>query len=181
MQRAHYLLSSTTSRPLIFSTEFHPVAMAHRQSASAMPIPLRDKIYTVVSLGSRRTRNHHCLYMNRIWHGDIADGLALRSRCRCSDTATFGRHRFRQIPHASCGFNPVWRGKRKASGIGPVLAMNGREMKATQQFDCLGQNCRPDNATRDLLSNPTQVQRNDELAGTRPAAIIQIGCQEEPL
>jgi hypothetical protein len=136
---------------------------------------------TFVNLGSRRIRNHHCLYMNRMWHGEIAGGLALRSRCRYSATATFARHLFRQIPHAFCGLNPVWRGKRKASGIGPVLAMNGFEMKATQQFDRLGQNCRPETITRDLLSNPTRVAHNDELAETFLATVIQIGCQEKSL
>jgi hypothetical protein len=119
--------------------------------------------------------------MKRMWHGEIAGGLALRSRCRYSATATFARHLFRQIPHASCAFNPVWRGKRKASGIGPVLAINGCEMKVTQQFDRLGQNCRPENITRDLPSNPTRVAHNDELAENFPAAAIQIGCQEKSL
>jgi hypothetical protein len=57
--------------------------------------------------------------------------------------------------------------------------MDGCEMKATQQFDRLGQNCWPENINRDLLSNPTQVQCNDELAETLPAAAIQIGCQEK--
>jgi len=51
--------------------------------------------------------------------------------------------------------------------------MNGCEMKATQQFDRLGQNCRPENITRDLLSNPTQAQYNDELAETLPVSVIQ--------
>jgi hypothetical protein len=74
-----------------------------------------------------------------------------------------------------------WREKRKAYGIGPVLAMNGCEMKATQQFDCLVQNYRPENITRDLPSNPTPVAHNDELAETLPTAAIQIGCQEESL
>jgi hypothetical protein len=53
---------------------------------------------TVVNLGSRRIRNHHCLYMNRMWHGEIAGGLALRSRCRYSATATFARHLFDRYP-----------------------------------------------------------------------------------
>ena len=136
---------------------------------------------TVVSLSSRRIRNHHCHYMNRKWHGEIAGGLALSSRCRYSGTATFARHLFRQISHASCGFNLGWCGKRKASGIGPVLAMNECEMKTTRQFDRLGQNCRPENITRDLPSNPTRVAHNDGLAETLPAAGIQIGCQEESL
>jgi hypothetical protein len=59
--------------------------------------------------------------------------------------------------------------------------MNGCEMKATQQFDRLGQNCRSENITRDLSSNPTRAANNDELAETLPAAAIQIGCQEESL
>jgi len=54
-------------------------------------------------------------------------------------------------------------------------------MKATQQFDRLGQNCRPENITRDLLSNSTHGQHIDELAETLPAAVIQIGCQEKSL
>jgi hypothetical protein len=116
-----------------------------------------------------------------MWHGEIAGGLALRSRCRYSATATFARHLFRQIHHAFCALNPVWSGKRKAFGIGPVLAMNVCEMKATQQFDRLGQNCRPENITRDLLSNPTRVAHNDELAEILPAGAIQIGCQEKSL
>jgi hypothetical protein len=62
-----------------------------------------------------------------------------------------------------------------------MLAMNGCEMKTTQQFDRLGQNCRPENITRDLPSNPTRVAHNDELAETLPAAAIQIRCQEESL
>ena len=78
---------------------------------------------TVVGLGSRRIRNHHCLYVNRMWRGETAGSLSPRSRCRYSATATFARHLFRQIPHPSCGFTSLWRGKRKASGIGPVLAM----------------------------------------------------------
>ena len=62
-----------------------------------------------------------------------------------------------------------------------MLAMSGCEMKATQQFDRLGQNCRPENITRDLLSNSTHGQHIDELAETLPAAVIQIGCQEKSL
>jgi hypothetical protein len=42
------------------------------------------------------------------------------------------------------------REKRRVSDIGPVLAMNGREMKTTQQLDGLGQNRWPDNITRNL-------------------------------
>jgi hypothetical protein len=85
------------------------------------------------------------------------------------------------MPNASCGFNPVWPEKRKAYGIGPVLAINGCEMKTTQRFDGLGQNCRPENITRDVVSNPIRVAHNDELAETLPATAIQIGCQEKPL
>jgi hypothetical protein len=119
--------------------------------------------------------------MNRMWHGEIAGGLALRSRCRYSATATFARHLFRHVSQSSCGFNPVWRGKRKASGIGPVFAVNRCEMKTTRQFDSPGQNWRPENINRDLLSNPAQAQHIDELAEMLPAAAIQIGCQEESL
>ena len=68
-----------------------------------------------------------------------------------------------------------------ASGIGPMLAMNVCEMRATQQFDRLGKSCRPENITRDLPSNPTWVAHNDELAETLPAEAIQIGCQEKSL
>ena len=62
-----------------------------------------------------------------------------------------------------------------------MLALNEREMEATRQFDCLGQNCRLENIARDLLSNPTRVAHNDELAETLPAAVIQIGCEEKSL
>jgi len=54
-------------------------------------------------------------------------------------------------------------------------------MKTTQQFDCLGQNCRPENITRDLPSNPARVAHYDELAETLPAAAIQIRYQEKSL
>jgi hypothetical protein len=59
--------------------------------------------------------------------------------------------------------------------------MNGCEMKATRQIDRLRQNCRRENTTRDLPSNPTRVAHNDELAESLPAAAIQIGCLEKSL
>jgi hypothetical protein len=62
-----------------------------------------------------------------------------------------------------------------------MLAINESEMKTTQQFDGLGQNCQPENITRDLLSNPTWVAHNDKLAVTLPAAVTQIRCQEKSL
>jgi hypothetical protein len=54
-------------------------------------------------------------------------------------------------------------------------------MKTTRQFESPGQNWRPENINRDLLSNPAQAQHIDELAEMLPAAAIQIGCQEESL
>jgi hypothetical protein len=106
----------------------------------------------------------HCVY-----------GVVIAPRRRSLDIF------FDRYDQACCGFNQVWREKRKASGIGPVLAMNGSEMRTTRRFESPGQNCRPENINRDLLSNPTQVQCNDELAETLLAAVIQIRCQEESL
>jgi hypothetical protein len=66
-----------------------------------------------------------CLYMKQMWHGEIAGGLALHSRCRYSGTATFARHFFDRYPTHPADSTLVRREKRKASGIGPELATNG--------------------------------------------------------
>jgi hypothetical protein len=71
--------------------------------------------------------------------------------------------------------------EKKGFRVGLVLAMNECEMKTTQQFDRLGQNCRPENITRNLPSNPTRVAHSDELAGIPPAAAIRISSQEKSL
>jgi len=119
--------------------------------------------------------------MKQMWHGEIAGGLALHSRCRYSGTATFARHFFDRYPTHPADSTLVRREKRKASGIGPELATNGSEMKTTRQFDRLGQNCRPENIAQDLPRNPTRVAHNDEVAETLPPAAIRIGSQEESL
>jgi hypothetical protein len=71
--------------------------------------------------------------------------------------------------------------KRTVFDIGPMLAMNPREMKTTQQRDDLDQNRRLYNPPRGLRSSQTRRPCIGGLAVTARTAAMQIGWQGESL